>query len=173
MYIFRYKNSCILIEVSLFRNLFPRVQLRMIKHWLVQIMDWHRADEGPLSESNGDLVYRRKYASLGHLPLAPNICISESGSIGSDNGLSPIWRQAIILTNAGLLSIRLLGTNFNHDIKLFSHENASENIVCEVVGTLSRGRWVNIGTGSIYGHDRSTSVLSVTMINVAILWSRF
>ena len=34
-------------------------------------------------------------------------------SIGSDNGLSPIRRQAIIQTNAGLLSIGPLGTNFS------------------------------------------------------------
>ena len=31
------------------------------------------------------------------------------GSIGSDNGLSPIWRQAIIYTNAGILLIAPLG----------------------------------------------------------------
>ena len=34
-------------------------------------------------------------------------------SIGSDNGLLPIRRQAIILTNTGLLSIGLLETNFS------------------------------------------------------------
>ena len=34
-------------------------------------------------------------------------------SIGSDNGLPPIWRQAIIWTNAGLLSMGPLGTNFS------------------------------------------------------------
>ena len=34
-------------------------------------------------------------------------------SIGSDNGLSPIRRQAIIQTNAGLLSIGRLGTNLS------------------------------------------------------------
>ena len=34
-------------------------------------------------------------------------------SIGSDNGLSPIRRQAITWTNAGLLSIEPLGTNFS------------------------------------------------------------
>ena len=34
-------------------------------------------------------------------------------SIGSDNDLSPIRRQAIIWTNAGLLSIGHLGTHFN------------------------------------------------------------
>ena len=34
-------------------------------------------------------------------------------SIGLDNGLSPIQRQAIIQTNAGLLSIEPLGTKFS------------------------------------------------------------
>ena len=34
-------------------------------------------------------------------------------SFGSDNGLSPIWRQAIIWTNAGILLIRTLGANFS------------------------------------------------------------
>ena len=33
--------------------------------------------------------------------------------IGSDNGLLPGWRQAIIWTNAGILSIWPLGTNFS------------------------------------------------------------
>ena len=33
--------------------------------------------------------------------------------IGSDNGLSPVRRQAIIWTNAGILLIEPLGTNFS------------------------------------------------------------
>ena len=33
--------------------------------------------------------------------------------IGSDNGLSPVRRQAIIWTNAGILLIGPLGTNFS------------------------------------------------------------
>ena len=33
---------------------------------------------------------------LTHLPLVPHIYISELGSIGSDNGLSPGWCQAMI-----------------------------------------------------------------------------
>ena len=31
----------------------------------------------------------------------------------------------------------------NQNTKLFIHENASENIVCEMAAILSRGRWVN------------------------------
>ena len=37
-------------------------------------------------------------------------------SIASDNGVSPIRRQAIIWTNAGLLSIGRLGTNFSENL---------------------------------------------------------
>ena len=42
-----------------------------------------------------------------------HICISKLTIIGSDNGLSPDWRQAIIWTNAGLLLIWPLATNFS------------------------------------------------------------
>ena len=42
-----------------------------------------------------------------------HICVSDLTSIGSDNGLSPDRRQAIIRINAGILLIRPLGTNFS------------------------------------------------------------
>ena len=71
-------------------------------------------------------------------------------SIGSDNGLAPIRCQAIIYTNAGLLSIGPLGTNFSEiliKIHFFIYENASENNVCEMAAILSRGRCVNFPCG--------------------------
>ena len=43
----------------------------------------------------------------------PHICVDKITIIGSDNGLSPGRRQAIIGTNAGILLIRPLGTNFS------------------------------------------------------------
>ena len=65
-------------------------------------------------------------------------------NIGSDNGLSPILRQAIISTKAGLLSIGPLGTNFSEILikiqNLSFHENASEKIVCEMAAILTRRR---------------------------------
>ena len=42
-----------------------------------------------------------------------HICISNLTIIGSDNGLASDRRQAIIWTNAGLLLIGPLGTNFS------------------------------------------------------------
>ena len=42
-----------------------------------------------------------------------HICVGNLTIIGSDNGLSPGRRQAIIWTNAGILSIGNLGTDFS------------------------------------------------------------
>ena len=50
---------------------------------------------------------------LTHWGWVTHICVSKLTIIGSDNGLSPGRRQAIIRTNAGILLIEPLGTNFN------------------------------------------------------------
>ena len=42
-----------------------------------------------------------------------HICVGKLTTIGSDNGLSPGRRQAIIWTNAGILLIWPLETNFS------------------------------------------------------------
>ena len=42
-----------------------------------------------------------------------HICVGKLTIIGSDNGLSPQRRRAIIWTNAGILLIGPLGTNFS------------------------------------------------------------
>ena len=52
-----------------------------------------------------------------------HICVGKLTIIGSDNGLSPQRRQAIIWTNAGILLIGPLGTNFSEiliEIQTFS-----------------------------------------------------
>ena len=48
-----------------------------------------------------------------HWGRVTHICVGNLTNIDSDNGLSPGRRQAIIWTNAGLLLIGPLGTNFN------------------------------------------------------------
>ena len=50
---------------------------------------------------------------LTHWGRATHICVSKLTIIGSDNGLLPGRRQAIIWTNAGILLIQPLGTNFS------------------------------------------------------------
>ena len=55
--------------------------------------------------------------------ICVGICVGKLTILGSDNGLSPGRRQAIIWTNAGILLIGPLGTNFTEiliEIKTFS-----------------------------------------------------
>ena len=50
---------------------------------------------------------------ITHWGRVTHICVSKLTIIGSDNGLSPDRRQASIWTNAGILLIGPLGTNFS------------------------------------------------------------
>ena len=50
---------------------------------------------------------------LTHWGRMTHICVGKQTIIGSDNGLSPGRRQAIIWTNPGILLIGPLGTNFS------------------------------------------------------------
>ena len=50
---------------------------------------------------------------LTHWGRVTHICVSKLNSIGSDNGLSPGRRQAIIWTNDGILLIRTFRTHFS------------------------------------------------------------
>ena len=50
---------------------------------------------------------------LTHWGQVTHIGVNKLTITGSDNGLSPDRRQAIIWTNAGILLIRTLGTNFS------------------------------------------------------------
>ena len=53
------------------------------------------------------------FCVLTHWSRVTHICVSKLTSIGSDNGLSPNRRQAIIWTKAGILLFWPLGTNFS------------------------------------------------------------
>ena len=77
--------------------------------------------------------------SVTHLPQDHIYASVNRVSIGSDNGLLPIRRQAFIQTNTGFLSIKPLGTNLNQNTNIFIEENVADNIVCEMAAILSRG----------------------------------
>ena len=51
--------------------------------------------------------------NLTHWGRATHICINKLTIIGTDNGLSPGRRQAIIWTDDGILLIGTLETNFS------------------------------------------------------------
>ena len=52
------------------------------------------------------------YYHLTHWDRVAHVCLCKPNNMGSDNGLSPGWRQAIIWTNAGIALTRTLATNF-------------------------------------------------------------
>ena len=56
---------------------------------------------------------QRVECGLTHWGRVTYICVGKLTIIGSENGLSPSRRQAIIWTNAGLLSIGTLQTYFS------------------------------------------------------------
>ena len=73
---------------------------------------------------------------LTHWGRVTHICVSNLTTIGSDNGLSPGRGQAIFWTNAGILSIGPLGTNFSEiliEIHAFSFKKRHFK--------LSSGKW--------------------------------
>ena len=73
---------------------------------------------------------------LTHWGRVTHICVSELSIIGSDNGLSPGRRQAIICTSGGILLIRTSGTNFSEilsEVHTFSFKKMLLN--------MSSGKW--------------------------------
>ena len=66
-----------------------------------------------------DTVYpkcKTIYLILTHWGRVTQICVSKPFIIGWDNGLAPTRRQAIIWANAGIVSMRPLGTTFNESL---------------------------------------------------------
>ena len=83
----------------------PTVLMKYLLHLISSIQKYYI-----YSEHNEQLL---KKNCLTHWGRMTHICVIRLTIIGSDNGLSPDRRQAIIWTNAGLLLIGPLGTNFS------------------------------------------------------------
>ena len=69
---------------------------------------------------------------LNHWGRVMHICVSNLTVIGSDNGLTPGRRQAIIWTNDGILLIQPSGTNFSeilNEIQTFSFKKTYLNVL--------------------------------------------
>ena len=81
-------------------------------------------------------VHLNNLQCLTHWGRVMHIWISKLNIIGSDNGLSPDRLQAIIGTNAGILLIGALGTNFS-DILIEIHTFSFKKMHLKV----SSGKW--------------------------------
>ena len=81
-----------------------------------QPITWTNVESSSMRSSDIDLggnFTRLLRDRLTHWGRVTHICVGKLTIIGSDNGLSPGLCQAIIWTNAGILLIRTLGTNFS------------------------------------------------------------
>ena len=102
-----------------------------------------------------------------------HIYVSKLTIIGSDNGLSPDRRQAIIWTNAGLLLIGPLGTNFSEiliEILTFSFKNirfkmssAKRRPFCLGLNVLNHRNWTAYSTVCV--------IFYWTVMRKSFLWS--
>ena len=80
------------------------------------------------------VLFKILLSSLTHWGRVTQKCVSKLSIIGSNNGLSPNRRQAIIWTNAGIWLIGPLGTNFNEiliGIQTFSFKKTQLNMSSE------------------------------------------
>ena len=88
-----------------------------LKLYQIQLSVW------PCGCRSVQIFRSQTYKALTHWGRVTHICVGKLTIIGSVNDLTPGRRQAIIWTNAGILLIRTLGTNFNDflsEIRAFS-----------------------------------------------------
>ena len=96
-------------------------------HWIEWCVLWYPLyifmDDVNITGKSFRLTSLGGFTTLTHWGRVTHICVGKLTILGSDNGLSPGRRQAIIWTNAGILLIGSLGTNFSEiliEIKTFS-----------------------------------------------------
>ena len=103
------------------------------------------------------------------------ICVSKLIIIGSDNGLSPGRRQAIVWTNAGILLIGPSGTNFSEIlIKLCIFSSAKIHLKM----SSGKGRPFCLGLNMLthWGRDKLATILQTAFSNqcscvmIALFW---
>ena len=108
-------------------------------------------------------MHKSYHFMLTHSGRVMHICVSKLTIIGSDNGLSPDRRQAIIWTNTGIFLIGPLGTNFS-EILIANHTFSFKKMHLK----RSSAKWrpfcvgLNVSThfslGSLFSWQRSTEI---------------
>ena len=105
---------------------------------------------------------------LTHWGRVTHICVSKLTIIGSDNGLSPGRRQAIIWTNDGILLIRTFRTHFSEivsEIHTFSFKKMHFK--------MSSGKWRPscLGLNELRGLGHDYSISSMLAMEILQSWA--
>ena len=107
---------------------------------------------------------------LTHWGRVTHICVGNLTIIGSDNGLSPGRRQAIIWTNAGILLIGPLGTDFN-EISIESHTFLFKKMYFNMSSAKWRPFCLGLNVLTHWGRDKMAAISHTTFSN-AFSWMK-
>ena len=124
------------------------------------------------SESGEQTLITANKPTSTHWGRVMHICVGKLTTIGSENGLSPGRRQAIIWTNAGILLIWTLGTNFSEissEIHAFSFKKMHLKMSSAKWRPFCLGFNVLSGFICILGKESSITGRHMTTVNWALL----
>ena len=156
------------------QNVSPFVQAWRFQGHLSGMVSWDTEEpsynmvyyQRILHESHGllqnDATHSMTMTCLTHWGRVTHICISKLTVVGSDNGLPPSRRQAIIWTNDGILLIGPLGINLSEILIEI------ENVVWKMVAILSHPQCVKI-----YRLDHDLTMGTPYFCVTGELWSIF
>ena len=107
--------------------------------------------------------------TLTHWGRVMHICISKLTIIGSDNGLWPGQHQAIIWTNAGILLIQTLRTNFS-EILSTTHTSSFKKMLLKM--SSAKWRYCCLGLSVLTNHVSQSNYLysQVTLYIAVTIW---
>ena len=108
--------------------------------------------------------------TLIHWGRVTHICVNKLSIIGSDNGLSPGRRQAIIWTNAGILLIGPLGTNFS-EIAIKIHIFSFKKMHLKMSSGVWRPFCLGLNVLTHWGRDKMDAILQ-TLFSTAFSWKK-
>ena len=115
--------------------------------------------------------FQFSFDDLTHWGRVTHICVVKLIMIGSDNGLSPGWRQAIIWTNTGILLIWPWGTSFSEiliGIHTFSFKKIHLKMSsAKMASILSRPQCVKV---SITSYNISQQIFKCAVHCCTLLW---
>ena len=142
---------------------------KYLHHLLRLLFSWQKTTNTKHANTN----FRTKSCSmdtLTHWGRVTHICVSDLTIVGSDSGLSPGRRQAIIRNNAGILLIRPLGTNFSEiltEFLLFSFKKMRLKVssgkwrpFCLGLNVLNEKQWFAWGNLIVANYCYSNSTAS-------------
>ena len=116
----------------------------------------------------GSALNKGQAIILTHWGPVTHICVVKLTNIGSDNGLSPGWRQAINWTNAGILLIPPLGTNFSEiliGIQTFSFKKINLKMLSAKWRPFCLGLNVLTSDSIFYSNINQSFSLNVIRVN--------